>query len=279
MDHDTLFKWLITSFAQDFFAFFFPQQKVSNIRPFDKEFLDKYEGPKSWYEADMLMLMEVVVDGVSMEVAVCLEHKSWRADVSEQLKTYFFHVSLMMKRPVWCVAFFTDAGKWRKPVRDKALLGISAKTGPFYLPYDIIKLTRHKSSELLAEQSLFCALLALKADGTGVNREAIVREIYLQCKAMGDRFSRDHGLLVKNFINTYSEIQPETAKQLRQELDMGALIETPTEYYINIGREEGLEEGLEKGELRALKRLLKQGLLSEAEYKKQLRLLKKEHSS
>jgi len=41
--HDSLFKWLITSFTEAFFAHYFPDIVVGKYTFIDKEFISKYE--------------------------------------------------------------------------------------------------------------------------------------------------------------------------------------------------------------------------------------------
>ena len=44
--HDNIFKWLLASFIDDFFAWFFSDVEVRHIHPIDKEFIKKYEALK-----------------------------------------------------------------------------------------------------------------------------------------------------------------------------------------------------------------------------------------
>lgn len=41
--HDSLFKWLIAAFTEDFFAHYFPQVNIGKYEFVDKEFLRRYE--------------------------------------------------------------------------------------------------------------------------------------------------------------------------------------------------------------------------------------------
>ncbi len=44
--HDALFKWLITSFAKEFFEHYFPHIIVGQYQFIDKEFISKYKALK-----------------------------------------------------------------------------------------------------------------------------------------------------------------------------------------------------------------------------------------
>ena len=68
--HDSLFKWLITSFTREFFAHYFPAVKIGSYRFIDKEFISKYEALKESLKGDLFVLMEVEIEGDFQEVAI-----------------------------------------------------------------------------------------------------------------------------------------------------------------------------------------------------------------
>jgi hypothetical protein len=92
--HDSLFKWLITSFTREFFAHYFPQVKIGQYHFIDKEFLSKYEALKESLKGDLFLLMEVEIDNHFQEVAIQIEHQSEKEDVSERLFEYLCYVWL-----------------------------------------------------------------------------------------------------------------------------------------------------------------------------------------
>ncbi len=55
--HDSLFKWLITAFTEEFFAHYFPQIRIGTYRFEDKEFLSRYEALKESLEGDLFLMI------------------------------------------------------------------------------------------------------------------------------------------------------------------------------------------------------------------------------
>ncbi len=49
--HDSLFKWLITAFTEDFFGHYFPEVRIGKYTFIDKEFIKKYEALKESLKA------------------------------------------------------------------------------------------------------------------------------------------------------------------------------------------------------------------------------------
>ncbi len=82
--HDSLVKWLITSFTEEFFAHYFPGIRIGRYSFIDKEFIRKYEALKESLKGDLFLLMEVEIDGGFQEIAIQIEHQSEREDVSER---------------------------------------------------------------------------------------------------------------------------------------------------------------------------------------------------
>jgi len=67
--HDSLFKWLISSFTREFFAHYFPQVNLGSYRFIDKEFISKYEALKESLKGDLFLILEVEIDGQYQAVA------------------------------------------------------------------------------------------------------------------------------------------------------------------------------------------------------------------
>ena len=86
-EHDKLFKWMLSEFTDDFFAYFFPQLEIRIVQSLDKEFNQELEKQKAATEADLLLLVEVEIDGRIWEILIVIEHKSKREDVTRQMQT------------------------------------------------------------------------------------------------------------------------------------------------------------------------------------------------
>ncbi len=268
--HDALFKWLIASFTLDFFAHYFPSLLIGKYAFIDKEFIQKYEALRESLEDDLFLVMEVEIDGVLQEVVIQIEHKSRREDVTERMYEYQCYAWLLKKKPVWSIIIYTDEARWRKPVADRFWYGFSNSSGPQYCQFDVIKVKAEKSAELIQKHSLMCKLLALKADDQGMDRAAMIREIYQTMAAMEGQLSNDQKLLVEQWIQAYRKLPVKVVKQIREEVQMGFVATTITEHYINQGKIEGRTEGkIEgktegkiEGKIENLEELHKSGIIS-----------------
>ncbi len=296
--HDGLFKWLISSFSDNFFARFFKVRTSSPAVFLDKEFISKYPALKDSIQADLFIAMDLVIDEKPRKTIVVIEHKSRREEVVRQLYDYTCYAWLLWHEPVWGIAFFTDDAVWRKPtIEDKLLVGYTHSEGDRYFKYDMIKLNGEESADLIAEGNLFCCLLALKANNKGVDRGEIIRQIFRAAARMGDRLTLEHKLLIQQYIKAYADLPDELIETIQKETTMPAIASTITEHFINIGEERGekrgLKRGLKRGEKRGEKRgldrgekrgqvvgaintldnLLKDGLISEDVYRSKLKPL------
>jgi len=254
INHDSLFKWLIYTFHLEFFAHYFPNRRLGEVNFIDKEFLSKYEGLKDSKQGDLLLCMEVELDGEMHNIVVCIEHKSWRANPGEQVMEYAVQAWLLKRQPVWSIVVFTDDAQWNKDVPDAYWLGYCEREGKQFHAYDIIKVNREKSSKLIAERSLFCRLMALKADASGLDRAEIVQSIYQHAQEMGDRLTKEHKLLIHHFIEAYAHVPKKVVEKIREKNNMAYPASSISEYYMLLGEERGEERGEKRGEERGEKR-------------------------
>ncbi len=272
--HDSLFKWLVTTFAREYFLHYFPEQTIGEIHFVDKEFISKYEAFSDSLEGDLLVAMEVDFEGVRHNIIVCIEHKSKREDVALAVMRYMAYAWLLWERPVWTIVMFTDDSLWRKEMRNEYWYGFSQSVGKQHYKYDIIKVNRELSRDLIAEGSLFTSLLALKADTRECRREAIIEAIYRNGAAMGDRLSDEHKLLMEQWVGAYGGVPKAVVQSIKEKTHMGIVATTITEYYELIGEKHEIERTIE-----SYHRLYQTGALAEPAYlqevgKLQLRLAK-----
>ena len=204
--HDSLFKWLITSFTHEFFEHYFPQIRVGKYLFIDKEFIRKYEALKESLKDDLFIIMEVEIDNEIHEVVIQIEHKSSREDVSQRIYEYLCYAWLLKKKPVWSIAIYTDDAVWRKPMKDQFWYAFSSKMKQQFCHFDVIKVKEEKSADLIKKQSLMCKLLSLKADDKDVDREQLVYEIYKVAAEMGDQMNNDKKLLLEQWVSAYNKL-------------------------------------------------------------------------
>jgi len=246
--HDNLFKWLIRSFIDEFFAYFFPLIKVKKFRFIDKEFISKYEALKDSLKGDLFIAVEIELDNQTFEIVIHHENQSKREPIDERVYEYHCYAWLLKRKPVWSIVFFTDDAVWRKSISDQFWYGFDSQNLKQYHKFDVIKLKSFMSSELIQKQSLLCKLLALKANDKGTNPEDLVRKIYQSVSKMRNNLSRDKLLLIEQFVSFYKKIPQETFEIIKKEVDMTGYAETISDYYMQEGERKGEKKGEKKGE-------------------------------
>jgi hypothetical protein len=250
--HDALFKWLITSFTEEFFQHYFPQIPIGPYRFIDKEFISRYEALKESLEDDLFLIMEVEIDGSPHEVVIQIEHLSQKADVSERMYEYLCYAWLLKRRPVWSIVIYTDEAIWRKPVSDTFWFGFSSRIPKQVCHIDIIKVKSEKSADLAQKHSLMCKLLALKADDRETDRGMLVAGIYQIAEEMGDALDNDKKLLIEQWVNAYNNLPPNSLEKIKKEVKMSFVATTISEHIRNQGRIEGRIEGMNEGMIKGM---------------------------
>ena len=270
--HDALFKWLITSFTEEFFQHYFPQISVGQYRFIDKEFISRYEALKESLEDDLFLIMEVEIDGDVHEVVIQIEHVSQKADVSERMYEYLCYAWLLKRRPVWSIVIYTDEALWRKPVSDTFWFGFSSRMAKQVCHIDVIKVKSEKSAELTQKHSLMCKLLALKADDRETDRETLVTEIYHTAEQMGDTLDNDKKLLIEQWVNAYNDLPPKSLEKIKKEVKMSFVATTISEHIWN----KGLITGKLEGQIQIIENLYVSGVLSQEQYEGMIQPLRKQ---
>ena len=169
--HDSMFKWLISAFTEDFFKHYFPEIKIGEYTFFDKEFIRKYDALKESLKGDLLLMMEVNVDGVLKEIVIQIEHQSERKDVAERVFEYSCYAWLLKKKPVWSMVIYTDDAVWRKPVPDRFWFAYNQGKGKQFCHFDVkflrlrlnrIRILRIKSSIAVSyDEAVLSSLLTV----------------------------------------------------------------------------------------------------------------------
>ncbi len=205
--HDALFKWLITSFTEEFFAHYFPDIRI-RVRTFiDKEFVSRYEALKESLRGDLFVAAEAETEGELREIVIQIEHQSKRKDVSERVFEYACYAWLLRKRPVWSIVVYTDDAVWRKPVPNSFWYAFDSENKKQFHHFDVIKVKKEKSGDLIGKHSLLCKLLALKADDRGSDPEELIREIYRAASEMREILTNDQLLLLEQWADAYKKYQ------------------------------------------------------------------------
>jgi len=269
--HDSLVKWLITSFTEEFFAHYFPGIRIGLYSFIDKEFIRKYEALKESLKGDLFLLMEVEIDGGFQEIAIQIEHQSEREDVSERVFEYLCYVWLLKKKPVWSMVIYTDDVLWKKSVSEKFWYAFEPEHQKQFFRFSVIKIKAEKSRDLINKHSLLCKLLSLKADDEGTDPEKLIYEIYHSAAQMKTHLTADQLLLINQWVDFYKKISEKNLVKIKKEVNMELVETTISEHIFNQGilhgkaegKTEGKAEGIIEGQLAVLETLFRQGILSE----------------
>jgi len=252
--HDSLFKWLITAFTEEFFEHYFPEIRIGRYSFTDKEFISKYEMLKESLKGDLFLMMEVETDGVLQEVFIQIEHQSKREDVADRVYEYSCYAWLLKKKPVWSMVIYTDEAIWQKPVRGSFWYAFDSTNKKQYYHFDVIKIKAEKSSDLIQKHSLLCKLLALKADGRGSDPGKLVYEIYRTAAEMKDKLTNEQLLLLDQWVSFYKKVSDQRLDRIKKEVNMEFVETTISEHIFNQGMIKGIAEGEAKGEAKGRKK-------------------------
>ena len=276
--HDSLFKWLITSFFDEFTEHYFPEIRVVKYTFIDKEFISKYEALKESLRGDIFIAAEVETDSGLCEMVIHLEHESKKQDMSVRVFEYLCYAWMLKKKPVWSIVIYTDDAVWRKPVSDSFLYGFNSRNKEQYHNFDIIKVNKEKSGDLIKKHSLMCKLLALKAKQEGADPEELIYEIFKAVAKMEKELSDDIKLLIWQWVDFYKKVSKERVEIIKEEVSMGYMAQTITEHYEYQGMIKGKIKGKIEGKIENLESLYKQGILTGKQYNEMSVPLKKELS-
>ena len=273
--HDALFKWLITSFTEEFFGHYFPDIQVGQYRFMDKEFISRYEALRESLEDDLFLIMEVEMEGAIHEVVIQIEHVSKKKDVSARMYEYLCYAWLLKRKPVWSIIIYTDDSIWRKSVPDSFWFGFSSRMNRQLCHFDVIKVNSERSADLIQKHSLMCKLLALKADDRDTDRGQLVADIYRTAAQIVDVLDNDRKLLIDQWVNAYHNLRPESLEQIKKEVNMSFTATTISEHIRNEGKIEGIIEGEVKGQIKILEDLYLTKILTLEQFEMMVNPLRK----
>lgn len=280
--HDRLFKWLIASFVREFFKHYYPKLSVGEYEILDKEFVNRYEALKDSLEGDLFLLLEAKIDGEWQEVMIQLEHQSKKKNLGKRVFEYACYSWLLKQKPIWSIVIYTDNANWRKDVESEFYYGYQSKLGKQFHRFDVIKIKKEKSEQLIKKRSLLSKLLALKADDRKCDREELVREVLKGLEKIRSGLTNVQLLAVDQFIEQYKDISEDRYETIKKEVNMAFVASTINEYYEHIGEERGVKrgrkQGIEIGELNGkvslLEELYKKGIITKKDFDSESAFLK-----
>jgi hypothetical protein len=246
IDHDRLFKELLTTFFVDFLELFLPELLTDlerdSIQFLDKEiFTDVTAGEK--YEADLLV--KVKLRGQESYVLIHVEHQAYKqADFDKRMFRYFARLYEKFDLPVYPIVLCSyDSPK--TPEKNFHQVAFPHKT-VLQFNYDVIQLNRLNWRDFLRQQNPVATALMAKMNIAPAER----RQVKLECLRLMATLKLDPARmqLISGFVDTYLKLNAQEQKLLQADI---AIIEPQEQetimQIVTSWMEEGIEIGIERG--------------------------------
>lgn len=267
IDHDRLFKELLSTFLVEFIELFLPEMmayiETESITFLDKElFTDVTAGEK--YETDLLA--QVQFKGKPSFFLIHIENQaSNRADFGKRMFRYFARLYEKHDYPVYPIVVFS----YNKP-KGAAKNEFKIDFPDFSVlkfNYRVIQLNRLNWRDFLDQKNPVAAALMAKMKIAPADRPKVKAECLRLLVTLNLDPARMQ--LISGFVDTYLELSPSETAQFQTELEQvrptvlrGEVMKIVTSW-MREGIEQGLEQGLEQGrqsQLRLITKLLAERL-------------------
>jgi hypothetical protein len=250
MDHDRLFKELLTTFFVEFVQLFLPNV-AAYLDPNSLEFLDKevFTDVTAGTKREVDLLVKARFQDHEAFFLIHVENQSkTEADFPKRMFTYFARLHEKYNLPVYPIVLFShDAPPRLEPHRYQ--VAFPAKT-VLQFEYVTIQLNRLSWRDYVSKPNPVASALMAKMKITPRDRP----KVRLECLRLLATLKLDpaRSQLIGGFIGTYLKLNAEEMKQYEQEF---AKL-TPEEKEANMelmnpwvkqGWEEGKQEGIQEG--------------------------------
>jgi predicted transposase YdaD len=259
IDHDRLFKELLTEFFIEFIELFFPEViaylEPDSIKFQDKEiFTDVTAGEK--YEADLLV--DVKFREQETYFLIHLEHQAQpQADFGRRMFRYFSRLYEKFAKPVYPIAIFSyNSPKLPQPnyhrveFPDKVVLEFN---------YQVIQLNRLNWRDFLQQQNPVASALMAKMNIAPEDRPRVKSECLRLLATL--RVNPARMKMISGFVDTYLQLNPVEEEIFKAEIakfeptQQEVVMEIVTSW-MQQGIEQGLQQGRQEGELAVIMRQL-----------------------
>jgi len=258
IDHDRLFKELLTTFFPDFIDLFFPEVAAylerDSVTFLDKEiFTDVTAGEE--YEADLVALARF--QGQESFFLIHTEHQSEaRGNFSKRMFRYFARLYEKHDLPVYPIALFSyDVPQRPEPTFHRVDFP-DFKVLEFN--YRVIQLNRLNWRDFLRYQNPAASALMAKMKIAPCDRLRVKSECLRLMATL--KLDRARMRLISGFVDTYLRLNAEEERLFQTEIS--TIEPSAREVVMEIvtsWMEQGLEQGLEQGRQReALSLILRQ---------------------
>lgn len=251
IDHDRLFKELLTTFFSDFLALFLPEimayLEPDSITFLDKEvFTDVTAGEK--YEADLLVKAKVQTQ--ESFFLIHLEHQAQHQSAfDKRMFRYFARLYEKYDLPIYPIALFSY-GSPKTPQANFHQVKFPNQT-ILNFHYDVIQLNQLNWRDFLQHHNPVATALMAKMNIADSDRLRVKCECLRLLATL--RLDRAKMQLISGFIDTYLRLSQAENRLLQAEIDR---METDTKEVImqivTSWMEEGLQQGLQEGKQQGL---------------------------
>ncbi|MCA2549882.1 MAG: DUF4351 domain-containing protein [Microcystis sp. M53BS1] len=254
IDHDRLFKELISTFFVEFIELFFPQLMDyldrNSITFLDKEvFTDVTEGER--YESDLVA--QVKFRGKESFFLIHVEaQESSRQGFNRRMFTYFarFHEKFVL--PIYPIVIFSYSKPKREAISQYVVYFPDFKVLEFN--YQVVQLNRLNWRDFLNQPNPVASALMAKMNIAEKERAKVKAECLRLLITL--RLDAARMQLISGFIDTYLNLNPVEERQFQEEIStfsqpvQEGVMQITTSWMrqgIELGIEQGIEQGIERG--------------------------------
>jgi hypothetical protein len=271
IDHDRLFKELITTFFVEFLELFFPDMlrymDTSKLAFLDKELVTDVTGGDA-YEADIVA--KAAFKQKPAFFIVHIEHQAQpKQDFDRRMFRYFALMHLKYNVPVYSIAIFSDKSARREEPDTYCVAFPDMEVLNFR--YRVIQLRRLRWQDFATRRNPVASALLPKMGMEHHERPVVLLSSLRLLARLGLDAARKR--LVSGFINTYLRLTKQEEAQFQEELaklspherdDTMELTTTWKEEGLQEGWQKGLQEGWQKGLVEGKQEGEQKGLQEEA---------------
>ncbi len=267
IDHDRLFKELISTFFVEFIELFFPQLidylDRDSITFLDKEvFTDVTEGER--YESDLVA--QVKFRGKESFFLIHVEaQQSSRKWFNRRMFTYFarFHEKFVL--PIYPIVIFSYSKPKRAAISQYVVDFPDFKVLEFN--YQVVQLNRLNWRDFLNQSNPVASALMAKMNIAEKERAKVKAECLRLLITL--RLDPARMQLISGFIDTYLNLNPVEERQFQEEIStfsgpvQEGVMQITTSWMrqgIELGIEQGIERGIEQGIERGIEQGIEQGI-------------------
>lgn len=255
IDHDRLFKELLTTFFVEFLELFFPEVvaylETDSLEFLDKEvFTDVTSGER--YEADIIV--KARFHGLETFFLIHVENQAqYQANFNERMFRYFARLSEKYGLPVYPIAVLSFNSP--RTVQPKVYQVAFPNKVVLQFDYDVIQLNRLNWRDFLRQQNPVASALMAKMNIDAGDR----LQVKLECLRLLATLRLDPArmTLISGFIDTYLRLSAEEESRLESEIaTMEPVQQEVVMEIVTSWMERGIEQGKQSQTLALILRQL-----------------------